>query len=119
MENKLVINVCYGGFGLSRKALDKLIEYGDEKAIDFLNLFKLKVLNEEYDEIEDFHCNLYSDERNNKNLIRVVEELGKEVNTKYSKLEIIIINSDRYKITDYDDGRESVTTPETIKWTFF
>ena len=47
-------------------------------------------------------------------LIQVVEELGDEVNGPYSKLAIVEIDSNLYRIDEYD-GAESVITPEMDK----
>ena len=47
-------------------------------------------------------------------LIQVVEELGNEVNGPYSKLAIVEIDSNLYRIDEYD-GAESIITPEMDK----
>jgi len=77
---KIVINKCFGGFGYSDEAQKKygLPEY-------------------------DFHC-----ERDNPNLIKAVEEMGQDVNSRFSELKIVEIPDDvEWGIDEYD-GLESV-----------
>ena len=88
MMNKVVYNACYGGFGLSEKARKLLNELKGEE-VDYYDLL-----------------------RHDKDLVAVVEELGSEANGDYSDLKIATINSDRYRISEYD-GWESIVTPET------
>lgn len=78
---KLVINDCYGGFGLSKKALEMLYH------------------NEKY----------YEDCRYDQDLIKVVEMLGDEASGAFSELIVVEIPDDStdYDITEYD-GLESV-----------
>ena len=86
--NKVVYNACYGGFGLSEKARKLLNELKGEE-VDYYDLL-----------------------RHDKDLVAVVEELGSEANGDHSDLKIATINSDRYRISEYD-GWESIVTPET------
>lgn len=107
---KIVINNCYGGFGLS----DKAIEYYGE--LKNLNLVKQK---SEYQSIgyhwyvggevaEDNYFSCYKIERDDPDLIRVVEELGEEANGTFSSLKIVEIPDDvRWHIAEYD-GMEHV-----------
>ena len=82
---KVVINSCYGGFGLSDKALDMY-----------------KQLSNKYD-IYDFEL-----DRTDPILIQIVETLGAEANGRFAKLCIIEIPDDvKWEITEYD-GNESV-----------
>ena len=78
---KIVINRCYGGYGLS------------EEACKMLN-------SNEYD---------YDDDRTNTKLIEVVEALGDKANTRFSMLRIVEIPDEAtdYMINDYD-GVESI-----------
>ena len=74
---KIVINKCYGGFGLSTEA---------QKALHKLGLWAIK---------EDDRCNL--------DLISVVEKLGRRANGEYAELKIIEIPDDvEYIIQEYD-----------------
>ena len=87
MLNKVVYNACYGGFGLSEKARNLLNELKGEE-VDYYDL-----------------------PRHDKDLVAVVEELGSEANAMFASLRIATINSDRYRISEYD-GWEQVITPE-------
>ena len=78
-EREIVINRHYGGFGLSKKALELLgIEYSNDLPRD--------------------------DER----LVEVVKELGKEARSSYAELKIVSIPGDvEWEIDDYD-GMETI-----------
>jgi hypothetical protein len=79
---KVVINACYGGFGLSKEAEE------------FLHYNGIVLDNWNYDG-RDF--------RSNPVLIECVETLGKKVNTDYSDLKIVEIPDDvEWEITEYD-----------------
>ncbi len=74
---KIVINVCYGGYGLSEKAKQLLALHGVEKP--------------------------YHLERNDDILVNVVEQLGDEASDNLAKLKIVEIPNDvDWEITDYD-----------------
>lgn len=90
---KVVINTCYGGFGLSSEA-ERLYESRTG---------------------EDF-C-IYDTPRHDPTLVQVVEELGPAAGGIFSDLTIVEVESDRYYIKEYD-GYESVVTPADIerKW---
>jgi hypothetical protein len=76
---KIVINKCFGGFGLSDLALDKL-------------------------GINDY----YDIPRDDPKLVAVVEELGQEANGQYANLKIVEIPDDaEWQIEAYD-GQEHV-----------
>ena len=77
---KIVINRCYGGFGLS------------EKAMKFLGV--------------DSDCPEI--ERNDPKLVECVEKLGEEANDMYAKLKVVEIPDDvDWEIDEYD-GMECV-----------
>jgi hypothetical protein len=82
---KVVINTCYGKFGLSEKA-KKL--YCERTGIE-------KIYNWEI-------------ERNDPVLVQVVEELGEEADGDYGQLKVVDIPEDvQWDINDYD-GKEWV-----------
>ena len=80
---KIVINKCFGGFGLSEKAKEIL-------SID-----------NSFDE--------YQIDRNDPKLIEVVETLGDEANGNYARLRVVNIPDDStdWEIDEYD-GAEKV-----------
>lgn len=86
---KVVYNNEYGGFGLSDEAVARIRELkGDE----------------------DFDVSVYNNMKNrtDRDLIRVVEELGDKANSRYSKLALYDIRKGSlYRIEEYD-GWEKV-----------
>ena len=82
---KVVINTCFGGFGLSDEALARYNELADTK-------------------LETY----YGIERNDPFLVQVVEELGAKANDTFADLKIVDIPDDvEWYIHEYD-GLESV-----------
>lgn len=95
--NKVVYNNCYGGFGLSEKAI--------------------LWLNEKYGlEYKKYKYGIYLKEdlkRHDSRLVECVETLGSDVASgEYAKLRVETINSKVYRIDEYD-GSESVITPDS------
>lgn len=91
MPNKVVYNSCYGGFGLSEKAKNLLNELKGEEV-----------------------C-YYDLPRHDKDLVAAVEELGSEASGMFASIRVATINSDRYRISEYD-GWEQVITPEEERY---
>lgn len=78
---KIVINVCYGGFGLSTLAEAKLTELGSKTDFETISAKKF---------------------RTNPKLIAVVEELGTDANSSSANLRIIEIPTDiNYHIVEH------------------
>lgn len=89
---KIVYSACYGGFGLSEKAFARYKELGGTC---------------------DYDRNI---DRTDPILVQVVEELGEEVNTAFSKICMIALPAgSMYHIHEYD-GFETVMTPEDYDW---
>ena len=85
---KIVINTCYGGFGLSDLAMRR---YAEIKKIEDVNTI-----------------HVYDIDRADPALVQVVEELGKKSNDIYSELCIVEIPEDvSWYIEEYD-GKEHV-----------
>ena len=77
---KIVINSCHGGFGLSDKALE---------------MYRA--------EVNDPDVDYYDIDRDDPVLVRLVEELGDEVNTRYSELKIVEIpDGIEWTVCEYD-----------------
>lgn len=87
---KVIINTCYGGFGISNEAREWLLEHGMSEGL--VN-------------------NDHAIPRHNKLLVECIETLGDKANGWASELAVVEIDSDRYRIEDYD-GRESIYIPE-------
>lgn len=82
---KIVVNNCFGGFGLSEEAKKRLDELS---GIDGYLIAR--------------------DNRTDPILIKVVEELGESANGEYAELKIIEIPDDvKWYMTDYD-GIETI-----------
>lgn len=108
---KVVINTCYGGFGLSDEACEWLLNHG------FGDISE----NPEFDPNRP-HNSLnrkyylgYSFSRHDPLLIQCIEELGKEANGFSARLMVYEFNGDLYQIDEYD-GMEYVRTPDTERW---
>jgi len=103
---KIVVNRKYGGFWISEKAEELILTYMKEQGLDIP---------------EDFFFVDMS--RDDKILVRVVEELGEDANVRSSKLEIVKVRDQpgwKYRLSDYD-GVETVhefwESPDK-KWRF-
>lgn len=96
--NKIVINSCYGGFSLSKKAVKWLTEHGSNEA--------------RYTHIYGY----WSGSRHNPLLVKCVEELGDEASGACAQLEIETIEGNLYRIEEYD-GMETVITPSNQDYT--
>jgi hypothetical protein len=118
---KIVINNCHGGFGLSDEAIERYIELrGLALFKDFNSTWKTSsyytVPVAEFEEahqqdkkIGDYTksnalCwSQYDIERNDPLLIQVVEEMGENVNTRFSELKVVNIPDDvEWQIEEYD-----------------
>lgn len=96
-KNKVVINISYGGFGLSQEAKERL-EY----------------LGQRYEEEYDYDWKL---PRHDPLLVRVVEELGPDrASGLHARLMVVEIEGRTYRIDEYD-GRETIITPNLEEWT--
>ena len=83
----IVINRCYGGFGLSQAARE-LLAQRKNISMEKFNIFDIR--------------------RDDKDLVAVVQELGAEVNTVHSELKIVEIPEDVKWYIDEYDGMEAV-----------
>jgi hypothetical protein len=106
---KVVVNACYGGFGLSHEAI---LRYGELANLNLLyekgkhnwdsSYYKNGVISDEnYFSITELN-------REDPILVQVVEELGTLANDRYSELRIADVPDDiEWYIDDYD-GIETV-----------
>jgi hypothetical protein len=106
---KVVYNRCYGGFSLSDKAMDRMVELGYPLELnpkwkpDSKSIFNYKYL-----------TYLRDISRHDPILVQVVEELGEEANGECANLAIEEVKGP-YRINEYD-GSESVETPSSYDW---
>lgn len=132
---KVVINTCFGGFGLSDAAVERCLELGmtvtkyredgwghDDATADFVIHHETYADHldavSEYDDGDEMEYRRYEimndrspDFRCDPRVIQAVEELGQEANTAYSKLKVIDIpvdGPDGWLVDEYHDGKESV-----------
>lgn len=104
--NKIVINLCYGGFGLSREGMELYEKYKKGSTeIYHSAIFKDEKPKRAWKNAED-------PARHDPTLVRVVEELGDKASSDVSNPTVIRITSNLYRIEEYD-GFESLHTPET------
>lgn len=121
---KIVINCCYGGFGLSHAAVmlyakkkgitiypfvtdfysGELIPYvGQHTPVDLIHYSTVPLA--EYDKTSpnERYFSIDRDQRNDPDLIAVVEELKTAANGKYAALSVIEIPDDvKWQIEEYD-----------------
>ena len=127
---KLILNKCFGGFDLSKDAYELYAEKKGIKVYEYyqdykkgLDYFKkgndgickhyftkdlgqeIKLSDEEYDK---YCLNLSSEDRTDKILIEVVEELGDKASGSFGKLEVIEIPDNCYYKIDEYDGVETI-----------
>lgn len=111
--HKVVANVCYGGFSLSLKAVEWLeTNCEDNELYKFIKVTRNKILPSLSNiilcsDVSDW----FADKRHHKDLVAVVEALGKDANGSCANLCVVKIYGNQYRIEDYD-GTEKVVTPE-------
>ena len=89
---KIVYNACFGGFGLSDKAVER------------------------YRELTGQVADRWNINRADPALVQVVEELDDAANTRFSDLRIVDIPAGtKYRIDEYD-GSEAVMTIDDYDW---
>lgn len=111
--HKVVINICYGRFRLSRQAILRAREIADDPKWGGPSL--------EGDVFPDGRVSTMDGfvevPRTDPILVQVVEELGKDANGQWARLQVIAIDAGRaYRINDYD-GAESIEYRDEIDWT--
>jgi len=119
---RVVINSCYGGFGLSDKAVERLIELGkkvtrctpsghpEDESADFVDYKDLSLgYKQKYESRSRYSRQIVRDEddcwtfRADPLLVQVVEELGSEADGFCAQLKIIEIPDDvEWEIEEYD-----------------
>lgn len=128
---KVVINRCYGGFGLSYSAVvrylqlkglpcfayendyktDEYIPSKGENSSSLLFYFTkaLEGKSATTDELKKYYFRDYDIERNDPLLVQTVEELGPAANGQYAELKVVEIpDGTDYEIDEYD-GIESIS----------
>lgn len=117
---KVVINMCFGGFGLSHKATMRYAEIKGIKLYPYFSDITKEIYGREAQIGNDTFCHSYlkspvtagksgdhwSDreiERDDPMLIQVVEEMGRGANGRFAELKIVKIPNDvEFTIKEYD-----------------
>lgn len=100
---KVVINVCFGGFSISKKAAEFMAEKGSEQAKAALESLDVRFYGYGYSK----KFPTYYD-RSDALLVEAVETLGKEANGSYAELSVVTVPDDvDWEIDEYD-GNEHV-----------
>lgn len=101
---KVVINKCYGGFGLSHEAI---LRYAEIKGLKLIVVERRSSIcpNNYYigEEKEENFFSEYDIKRDDPALVKVVEELGEKANSWASELYVVEIPADvNWFISEYD-----------------
>lgn len=136
---KIVINTCYGGYGLSHRAIMLWSKLANVPIFPYVNLegdfeeppkrvplsednshlsisYFTRPLNSPNEDIEGIWFSDAHIKRNDPFLVQVVEKLGEEANGHAANLEVVDIpQGTKYFIHEYD-GAESIRTMESIPW---
>ena len=104
---KVVINSDYGGFGLSDEATELYAKY---KGLDLRKVERESgsILGTDY-YIGDEWFNYREINRNDKDLVRVVQELGEKANGFCASLKMVDIPLDIQWFIEENDGKECVS----------
>ena len=110
--SKVVINRCYGGYGLSVAALARYLEL---KGIFYTKerdpYGYVSYTTDDGDEVSE-----YTISRDDPFLVQVVEELGAKAFGSHSELKVVEIPKGVwYRIDEYD-GMESIEFQDDINW---
>ena len=113
---KIVYNACFGGFGLSPVALKRYAELAD---LSYSEEVYEGAMTKFFASMHDKDGEYVSERdlpRTDPILIQVVEELGKNANSRFSDLRIIELPAGtKYRIDEYD-GSESIMTVNDYEW---
>lgn len=103
---RVVVNRCYGGFGLSHEAM---LRYAELKGLSVYPQKQSGYYLYWLDPIERKKTLYESDiERDDEHLVQVVEEMGEAANGDYAELSVVEIPDDvQWQIDEYD-GMETV-----------
>ena len=104
---EVVINSCFGGFGLSHEAFLELRKLGNKTALSEPDIGEL--WDDKSGPRESYYDTFCRDiDRDDKDLISVVKQLKEKANGMYAKLRIVKIPSDiKWQIEEYD-GSEHI-----------
>lgn len=101
---KVVINRCFGGFGLSHEAIMKYAAISGLDLIAVENDSRIIPYNYYVGSAdEDNYWSEYSLKRDDPNLVKIVEQMGESVNSTYSELAVVEIpDGIKWHLCEYD-----------------
>lgn len=109
---KIVLNGCFGGFGLSDEATKRYAEIkGWAWEVDEYDYIVL--INEQGERLSSYDL---GEDRTDPILVQVIEELGKAADSDYSELYIESVEKGTKYFIDEYDGIESLRTEYNIDW---
>ena len=103
--NKVVYNDCFGGFSISKAAMEWLAENGREE----IKAIAKNDLQEDPD--DNYGCYYCEIQRHDPDLVRCVETIGHAASGRYANLKVKELKGNIYRIDEYD-GTEDVIEPE-------
>lgn len=117
-KQKVVYNACYGGFGLSREAIDWLEANAREEVREYIKerreyykANKYSRLKEwesvSYDLMDDYDDSGFGMSRHDADLVKCVEALGDKASGSCAELKVRELSGRIYRIDEYD-GYETV-----------
>lgn len=122
---KVVINTCYGGFGLSDEAVLWLEQNAkDEKLREFLKEERKKLSQKKmkWDTVEGCMASGLSFKfcdngipRHHQDLVKVVETLKDKASGEFSDLKVVTLKGNKYRVEKYN-GAEYVMEPEDYEF---
>jgi hypothetical protein len=104
---KVVVNGCFGGFGVSEQGAEWLLANGADPE-------KVSVTPAGIESVAWTYVRVDL-ERHDPLLVRMVEELGGAASGNYAKLYVHTMTQPLYRIDEYD-GSESVEEPGQAVW---
>ena len=100
---KVVINRCYGGFGLSHEAIMKYAHLAKINLVP--KPTKYSTIPYEYyiDGIEENFWSEYNIARDDPTLVKIVEQMGESAGTMYAELKVVEVPDNvKWHICEYD-----------------
>lgn len=126
MTHYVVYSERYGGFGISKAALDWLEENARQEVKDKIKECRRDV-NDEYKKRPNLHTTakdleeytamrlMYWMHRHDNDLVRCVKTLGRKANGEFAELKVRKLKGNKYRIEEYD-GYEEVFEPGDEKY---
>jgi hypothetical protein len=113
---KVVINTCYGGFGLSNRAIRLYLELKGIPFEERVGKYKEVMFCKPGGADWSLYTETHNMERTDPFLVQVVETLGDGANGEHANLVVEEVpTGTSYRIKEYD-GKEWIETKDEIDW---